>query len=97
MAVTTTEKNVSDTDGLGVRGPQNIVLIGFMGAGKSSVAQHLHELYQMDVAEMDDMIVEREGMSIPEIFASKGEAYFRSLETALLQELQKKEIGRAHV
>ena len=91
MAVTTTEKNVSDTDGLGVRGPQNIVLIGFMGAGKSSVAQHLHELYQMDVAEMDDMIVEREGMTIPEIFSSKGEAYFRSLETALLQELQKKD------
>lgn len=76
---------------LGIHSRQNIVLIGFMGTGKSSVAHHLHELYQMEIAEMDDMIVEREGMSIPEIFAAKGDAYFRALETNLLKELQSRD------
>ncbi len=67
----------------------NIVLIGFMGTGKSCVAHHLHNLYHMDVAEMDEMIVKQEGMSIPDIFSSKGDTYFRNLETNLLYDLQK--------
>lgn len=70
---------------------RNIVLIGFMGTGKSSIAHHLHELYHLEIAEMDEIIVEREGMSIPEIFASKGVEYFRTLETNLLRELQQKQ------
>lgn len=69
---------------------RNIVLIGFMGTGKSSVARYLHELYHLEIAEMDDLIVQQEGMSIPEIFAQKGDEYFRSRETALLQKLQMK-------
>lgn len=70
---------------------RNIALIGFMGTGKSSVAQHLHTLYHLEIAEMDEIIAKREGMSIPEIFAVKGNDYFRSLETNLLLELQQKE------
>ena len=44
----------------------------------------------MEMADMDEIIATREHMSIPEIFASKGEAYFRTLETNLLRELQQK-------
>lgn len=67
---------------------KNIILIGFMGTGKSSVSRYLHNMAQMEIAEMDEIIVQREGMSIPAIFAAKGDSYFRSLETNLLQELQ---------
>lgn len=66
----------------------NIVLIGFMGAGKSTVSECLKEMYGMEVVEMDQVIAQREGMSIPDIFAIKGELYFRNLETGLLKELQ---------
>ena len=69
----------------------NIVLIGFMGTGKSSVASQLHQMYHMEIAEMDQIIVEREGISIPQIFETKGDAYFRKLETDLLRELQGKD------
>ena len=62
----------------------NIVLIGFMGAGKSTVARTLGEWF-----DMDELISERQGMSIPEIFEKHGEEYFRNLETNLLIELQK--------
>ena len=47
---------------------KNIVLIGFMGCGKSSVAAALGRNWKMDVIEMDQMISEQQGMSIPEIF-----------------------------
>lgn len=67
----------------------NIVLIGFMGTGKSSIARQLHYLYEMKIAEMDQMLVEQEQMSIPEIFSTKGESYFRQIETELLRNLQK--------
>ncbi len=65
----------------------NIMLIGFMGAGKSAVSREMSRLYGMKAVEMDAMIEEREGMTINEIFASRGEDYFRSCETALLEEL----------
>lgn len=68
----------------------NIVLIGFMGAGKSTVASGLNRLYGMQIVEMDECIAKREGKSIPEIFETNGEEYFRNLETELLIELQKK-------
>ena len=67
----------------------NIVMIGFMGAGKSTVARTLGEWFDMDIVEMDELISERQGMSIPEIFEKHGEEYFRNLETNLLIELQK--------
>lgn len=66
----------------------NIVLIGFMGAGKSTVSEYLKDKYGMDVAEMDQIIAEREGMTISDIFSIYGEEYFRNLETNLLRELQ---------
>lgn len=66
----------------------NIVLIGFMGAGKSTVSAYLNKEYGMEVIEMDQVIAEREKMSISDIFAVHGEEYFRNLETNLLIEMQ---------
>ena len=66
----------------------NIVLIGFMGAGKTTISDYLSMMFDMKLAEMDQEIAEREQMSIPDIFATYGEEYFRNLETNLLKELQ---------
>lgn len=66
----------------------NIVLIGFMGAGKTTISDYLSTMFAMDIVEMDQVIAEREEMSIPDIFATYGEEYFRNLETKLLIEMQ---------
>ncbi|HIX63750.1 MAG TPA: chorismate mutase [Candidatus Mediterraneibacter colneyensis] len=66
----------------------NIVLIGFMGAGKSTISDYLSMMFDMKLVEMDQEISERQEMSIPDIFATYGEEYFRNLETELLKELQ---------
>ncbi len=66
----------------------NIVMIGFMGAGKSTVADYLSMMFAMDVVEMDQEIAKEEGMSIPDIFETYGEEYFRDLETELLKKMQ---------
>ena len=66
----------------------NIVLIGFMGAGKSTISDYLSTVFAMDVVEMDQIIAERQGMSISDIFETYGEEYFRELETNLLIEMQ---------
>src|SRR5438034_727393 len=71
--------------------PDNIVLVGFMGAGKSSVGRLLATKLGRCFVETDDMIVAREGRSIPEIFAARGEAYFRSLEDEALSLLRLKD------
>jgi shikimate kinase len=58
----------------------NVILVGFMGAGKSSVGRLLARRMGRCFVETDDMITAREGRSIPEIFADRGEACFRGLE-----------------
>ena len=68
----------------------NIVLIGFMGAGKSTVSTYLSKILASPQVEMDEEIVKKEGMSINKIFEEYGETYFRNCETNLLIELQKK-------
>ena len=64
---------------------KNLFLIGFMGAGKSSVSAGLGQILGREVVEMDERIAAQEGMSIPELFAQKGEPYFRACETALIK------------
>lgn len=68
----------------------NIFLIGFMGAGKSTIAEALMRKLEMDRVEMDELIVEKQGMSISEIFDEYGETYFRNLESNCLIELKKR-------
>ena len=69
---------------------KNIVLVGFMGTGKTSIAKKIAEKLDREFIEMDSLIEEREQMSINEIFKIKGESYFRSIENAIVKELTKK-------
>ena len=63
---------------------EHIFLIGFMGAGKSTIAARLKEMTGAEVIEMDQEIERQQGMAISAIFAEKGEPFFRSPETQLL-------------
>lgn len=65
---------------------KNIFMIGFMGSGKSSVSLQLADMTGLPKAEMDQILVDREQMSIADIFSEKGEPYFRAQETELLKE-----------
>lgn len=65
----------------------NIILIGFMGAGKTTFGKWLARQKAMDFLDTDEMIETEQNMSINKIFEKKGEAYFRELETALLERL----------
>lgn len=67
--------------------PPNIVLVGFMGSGKTSVSHHLARRTGFRQVEMDAEIERREGRSIPEIFRISGEARFRALERELTEEI----------
>lgn len=59
---------------------QNIVLIGFMGSGKSAVSRELSHFLKRELLSTDALIEKNEGSSIPEIFEKAGEAYFRKVE-----------------
>ena len=65
----------------------NVILVGFMGAGKTSVGRLLARRLGRCFVETDDMIVAREGRSIPEIFRVDGEERFRQLEAEMLEAL----------
>ena len=62
-----------------------ISLTGFMGCGKSSVGRELSRLLCCPFMDLDDIIEERAGRTIPEIFASEGEAEFRRMEAEALE------------
>ncbi len=66
---------------------KNIVLIGFMGSGKSSIGIRLSYRMRRSVEDTDKLIERRQGREISEIFEQDGEAYFRELETRMLEEL----------
>ena len=65
----------------------NVILIGFMGAGKSTVGRILARRLGLCFVETDDLITAREGRAIPEIFRLDGEARFRQLEGEALEAL----------
>ena len=66
----------------------NIILIGFMGTGKTTVSKHLSGALAKKYIDMDSIIEETEGMTISEIFEKYGEEHFRNLETQLLAKLE---------
>jgi shikimate kinase len=66
-----------------------LILIGFMGTGKSSVANGLARELGLPHLDMDAEIVKAAGKSIPEIFAEHGEQHFRTLESDVLDSLLK--------
>jgi len=69
---------------------KNIVLTGFMGTGKTEVGREIARLLGYNFVDADDEIVKAEGMPITEIFAKKGEPYFRDLETKIIKALSKR-------
>ena len=63
-----------------------IFLCGYMGSGKSLVARHLAAKMNYPAIDLDDQIALMEEKNIPDIFAQKGELYFRKLETRVLKD-----------
>lgn len=68
---------------------ESIVLIGFMGAGKTTIGQSLANKLKMSHLDLDTALIEKIGRSIPDYFEKYGEAAFREQETQLLKELSK--------
>ena len=71
---------------------EHVILIGFMGCGKSTVGYRLSYKLKKCLIETDQLIEHREGMSITEMFKQKGEGYFRQKETDCLRGLHR-ELG----
>lgn len=76
----------------------NIILIGFMGCGKTTFGKWLADRQQMDFTDTDEFIEKLEKRSISDIFAQEGEEYFRDLETKVLRMFLggEKDIGNEH-
>ena len=66
---------------------ENIVLVGFMGSGKSAVGRRVSRRLRFQFVDTDQIIVERAGMPISEIFTKYGEGHFREMETAALESI----------
>ena len=70
---------------------KNIVLIGFMGSGKSMIARELGKRLKVNVIATDALAEALEGKTIHEIFKAKGEAYFRDLECGIVKDVSSRE------
>jgi shikimate kinase len=66
---------------------KNIVLVGFMGTGKTAVAKLLAKRLHLRYVSTDDLIEEKEKRPISEIFSGKGESYFREVEKEAVKEV----------
>ena len=66
---------------------KNIVLVGFMGTGKTAVAKALASELKMQYVSVDALIEKKEGKSIKDIFSGSGEDYFRALEKEIVKEV----------
>lgn len=73
---------------------KNIILIGFMGSGKTSTGLRLSYRLRMPVEDTDKLIERKEKRTISQIFETEGEAYFREKETELLREIRNRKFGR---
>lgn len=70
---------------------KNIILVGFMGTGKTTVGRMVAERLGRPFLDMDTILEERAGKKISDIFAEDGEAHFRKLERDLVKELSRKQ------
>lgn len=66
---------------------RNIYLCGFMGCGKSYIGKRLAKELDCTLVDLDSYIEEKEGRTIPEIFAQDGEPHFRDLEAKYIREM----------
>jgi len=69
-----------------------IILLGYMGSGKSTVAKELARALNLPFLDLDDYIIGKEKKSIKEIFETKGEIYFRLQETKYLKEILENQV-----
>ena len=72
----------------------NIILIGFMGSGKSTLGKRLAEVLNYKFIDTDLEIEKKEGRTISQIFKEEGEVYFRDLETVIIREFLEEEKGK---
>ena len=68
---------------------KNLVLLGFMGSGKSTIGSILANKLNLDFIDVDHQLEKEEGISISEIFSTKGESYFRKIEEKISIKLLK--------
>lgn len=69
---------------------ENIILIGYMGTGKTTIAKNISEKLNMQAIDIDSIIEKQEGRLINDIFLNAGEKYFRNMETDILKKLKGK-------
>mgnify|MGYP003982872413 FL=1 len=69
---------------------KNLVFLGMMGSGKSSIGNLVSKKLDLHFVDIDNLIIESEGMTISEIFEKKGECYFRNLEEKITLKCLKK-------
>lgn len=65
-----------------------IILVGYMGSGKTRFSKAIASKFNMEAVDTDRLVEKREGMTIPEIFARKGENYFRDAESRMIDSLE---------
>lgn len=70
---------------------ENIILIGFMGCGKTSVGKRLSQALGCEFLDTDELIEQEQQRNINEIFATDGEAVFREMETECIKSLRKRQ------
>jgi shikimate kinase len=93
MTDETTTPSMPDRPGPAPAGVERVVLTGFMGSGKTTVGHLLAERLGWTFHDLDDEIERRTGMTVPQIFAEKGEEAFRRQESAALASL----LGKQHM
>jgi len=72
---------------------KNIILIGFMACGKSSVGRRLSQALDLDFLDTDELIEQKAGTTVSDIFATQGESAFRAMETECLKDLLDRDVS----
>jgi len=70
---------------------KNIILVGFMGTGKTTIAAKLSHRLKMNYISIDDLIQKKENRTINEIFTKSGEDYFRNVESEIVRDVAEME------
>ena len=73
-----------------MKSKENIVFLGMMGSGKTTIGKIVSQKLNLDFFDTDDEIEKKLDMKISKIFSEKGESYFRKFEEELTLELLKK-------